>query len=499
MKEVTDKRILALLNGTKEDSTLSESEVTDPALLAILNKNKTQDTPAQPVPTEAPTTKDSNFLDSLMGAGEAGLSVMSGIAAEPISGLSGLAAATLSGRGTDAGVEAVSGTADALTYKPRSETGQRYLENVGATLAPIGEFFETFNETLGDFAYDTTGSPAAAAAAYSLPTLAASLFGIKGTNAVKSSMPAATKLRAAQKTMLQDDVFKYSGDVADVKLNSKGDVVPDRIGEELIDLGFSKNSTATITNSNLATKAKMSKMLDTFDRTSTNDVLKLSEKMSTEIGNSVRVRLGALNTRRKVLGGRLDKLVNTMDTSIELDAPLSGFFADLTKDFGIKPVIKGDGTIAINGIAESPLATSSLAQARTLIADTVQVINQKTKNGVVTGRDAHKLKKLLDEMVDSQKAANAGISNRTHGRLLALRQGINDALGNASPEYSKINGNLAETITAMSPFSSFIKGNKSWKDANISEVIGAATKNLGSEITKSPKGFLQWGCSSSVS
>lgn len=482
MNEVKDKRILALLNGTAEESEPSENEVTDPALLAILNKENTGPPPTQQAtPTETAPTTDSRFLDSLIGAGEAGMSVLTGAAAEPLSGLSGIAGTLLSGRGVEGGVDTVSSTAETLTYQPRSETGQRYLQNVGETLAPVGEFFTAFNETLGDFAYDTTGSPTAAAAAYSLPTLAASLLGFKGKRVAEASTPAAIQLRNAQKTMLQDDVFKYSGDVADVKLNSKGDVVPDRIGEELLDLGFSKNSTAVITNSNPATKARMSNMLETFDRTSTNDVLKLSEKMSTEVGDSVRVRLAALNNRRKNLGSRLDSVVENMDSSIQIDEPLSGFFADLTKDFGIQTVIKTDGTIAIKGIPKSPLATSSLSQARSLIKDTIKVINQKSKNGVISGRDAHKLKKLLDEMVDSQKAANAGISNRTHGRLLSLRQGINEALGEASPEYAKINGDLAETITSMSPFNSFIKGSKSWDDANISEVVGAAVKNLGSD------------------
>jgi len=471
MREVTDKELLSRL--TAGDSDIVDSEVSDPAILSLLQ--------SEPVEQKEPQQTDFGMFSPVVGAGEAALSVLSGAVAEPISGLSGIASSLLSGRGTEGGARAVEGTQEALTYQPRSAEGQQYLQSIGETLAPIGNFFEKFNSTLGDFAYDTTGSPAAAAAAYSLPTLAASVLGFKGGQTLATLTPEQAKLRASQKTLLQDDVFKYSGDVADVKLNNKGVVVPDPQGEKLLDLGFTRNSTAVVTNSNPATKAKMAKMLDVFDSTSTNDVLKLSEKMSTVVGDSVRVRLGALNNRRKNLGKRLDSYVDTMDAPIQLDEPLYSFFSDLQKDFGITPKIKADGTLAITGMKKSPLQTSSLSSVKTLINDTVKLINQKSKNGVIQGKDAHKLKKLLDEMADAQKASKAGISNRTHGRLLALRQGINDSLGEAFPSYSKINGELAETITSMEPFKAFVKGNKSWDDANISEVIGAATKNMGGD------------------
>ena len=108
----------------------------------------------------------------------------SGIVAEPLAGFAGLAAAPF---GSDAAANAVNYYRDKLTYSPRSEAGQSGMAAVGEAMAPIGEAMDYAASGAGDYIYDKTGSPALAAAAYSAPTAALELLGLKGVNQLSKS------------------------------------------------------------------------------------------------------------------------------------------------------------------------------------------------------------------------------------------------------------------------------------------------------------------------
>lgn len=97
--------------------------------------------------------------------------------AEPLSGLAGIAALPF---GAEASSNVISGVQDSLTYQPRTNQGKDALQSLGQTLAPVGEAFTGASEFLGDKAFDATGSPTLAAAAYSVPTLALEALGLKG-------------------------------------------------------------------------------------------------------------------------------------------------------------------------------------------------------------------------------------------------------------------------------------------------------------------------------
>lgn len=499
MNPVTDPVLLEVLNSGGEvppekqeelgQVTKPIQEVTDPALLAQLQQRR------QPVPVVSPTidepldpeTPPENALQKFVGAGETALTVLSSMVAEPVAGLYGTIATAATGGNINKGVEALEAARNALSYVPRTQTGEANLEGLGETLQPVAEAVERVNRGLGDFAYDMTGSPTAAAAAYAFPTLLAEAVGVKGLRSLAKVTPAQNKLRAAQKVMLQDDVFKYNGDVAAVKLSSSGQVIPDVKAERLLDVGLNKNSVAVITNTTPETKQIMGKMLDKFDASQSNDVFELTTKMSDDIGQSVTKRLNVLQGRRKSLGGKLDNLVETKlsGLSVPLDEPISEFFGSLQKDFGVKLRMKQDGTFQLDKIGKTPLATKGLSPVKSMIEDTITLVNQKAKGGVANAKDAHKLKKLMDELANAQKAGEMGLSSNTHRRMLELRRGINQQIQEISPEYAKVNKDLGKTIEAMKPFSKYIKDGKTWDDAAVGDVVGAAMKNLGTDSATS--------------
>lgn len=127
---------------------------------------------------------------------EPAATVVSGAIAEPIAGLAGIAQAINPFADKFAGAEAVKATRDALTFRPKTQIGQQGLQSVAETLQPVGDAFSAAENFLGDKALDTTGSPALAAAAKTIPTAITEAIGglvaSSGKRVAKSGAKAAT-------------------------------------------------------------------------------------------------------------------------------------------------------------------------------------------------------------------------------------------------------------------------------------------------------------------
>jgi len=136
----------------------------------------------------AKSGKDRSFLgdiarlaenDPVIGGIEGLLSMITGSAADPVSGYAGMIG----------GAPAVKGTQEALTYQPRTRAGTQIQQAVGDVLAPVGEAISSTEDYLGEGALGATGSPAIAAAAATLPTAAMELLGLKGARKAKKAFP----------------------------------------------------------------------------------------------------------------------------------------------------------------------------------------------------------------------------------------------------------------------------------------------------------------------
>jgi len=131
-----------------------------------------------------------DISDRLFRYAEPAATLVTGAAAEPLSGLYGLANLAIT-RNPDAAANAVNQAQRALTYQPRTAQGQAGLRGLQDILQPIGEVVQGASQNLGDKAYGATGSPALAAAAYSAPTAMLEALGLKGLSIAKSPVKAA--------------------------------------------------------------------------------------------------------------------------------------------------------------------------------------------------------------------------------------------------------------------------------------------------------------------
>lgn len=113
--------------------------------------------------------------DRLYGMKEVGASMLSGAVAQPVSGLGGLVALA-SGRNPTKTINSLQGL---MTYQPKTEFGREYANGLARLMAPVAEISEDARGRLGDGAYRLTGSPAAAALAYSTPEALAAYLGVR--------------------------------------------------------------------------------------------------------------------------------------------------------------------------------------------------------------------------------------------------------------------------------------------------------------------------------
>lgn len=105
---------------------------------------------------------------------EALLSMATGAAAEVPAGLAGLYGAATGGSAE--GVRMIDKVRGKLTYQPRDPRGQ---QEIAGALAPLMQKIEAGKSALGDGAFNVTGSPMAAAAAYAAPDALLTLLGAR--------------------------------------------------------------------------------------------------------------------------------------------------------------------------------------------------------------------------------------------------------------------------------------------------------------------------------
>ncbi len=160
----------------------------------------------QPVPA---LKDDRSFMDKAIGVGETALTIGSSIVADPIAGYAGLVSSpfTATSQTEDAG-DVVRRTREALTYQPRTEAGQEYIQDVGEKLQPVGEFVEKVERYTGDIG-ESAGGPTGGAIGSMVPTAAAELLGI-GIGKGVSKIPQTLSKRSISKA---DDLRSQADDI----------------------------------------------------------------------------------------------------------------------------------------------------------------------------------------------------------------------------------------------------------------------------------------------
>jgi hypothetical protein len=157
--------------------------------------------------------KDLTAGEKVGGALEVGAAIGSGMIAEPIAGIAGVIGSAFPGE-EGQGADIVESVRDTLTVQPSSRAGKEYMQNVGDALAPVTDAISGAEQGLGEFVLEKTGSPAAAAAAHTIPTAMLEALGWFGGKALSKAPEQQAKLRDVEAAKLQGQVDELRTDNA---------------------------------------------------------------------------------------------------------------------------------------------------------------------------------------------------------------------------------------------------------------------------------------------
>lgn len=131
-------------------------------------------------------TKYEQRRESAMGAGQAAANVLSSAVAGLGGGLTYAASAPFVG---DAAAQAMkSGVEQELTYQPRGQKGQEYVQNIQETLAPIAQGLQDYQTQRGEETFTRTGDAARATNEYMFPQVLIEAVGLLGGSGLTKAL-----------------------------------------------------------------------------------------------------------------------------------------------------------------------------------------------------------------------------------------------------------------------------------------------------------------------
>lgn len=254
-----------------------------------------------------------SFIDSVIdvgkdvvAGGETAAAIATGLVAEPISGFSGVKRAVETGTSEGDLRNVVEQTKQDLTFVPRTQRGQEFLQNVGEFVAPVGEFFQEAEQTLGEAAFERTGSSALAAAAATIPTAITELLGF-GLAKGGLKLGAKTAVKASDATVAKA-IHEAAPSAEQLKQTSRA------IYKEIDDLGVTVKPESY---QKLVEKIKKDLISNGLDTDITPKSAKALKRLEESVGQEL--SLSDIDTLRKVArsaAGSLEKSDATLGNSI---------------------------------------------------------------------------------------------------------------------------------------------------------------------------------------
>ena len=523
LTQLSDEDLMAIANGQAPAAQTDLSGMSDADLMAMAEGR------AAP-PKYEPTAGD--ILMQPVAAGEQLLTMASAPFAGAVSYPYG--AYVTATEGKEAGEKARQELRHALTYEPKSDLGQAMAQGLGYAMQPAVEAGKQYiAEPLGQATMEATGSETASYLAQNAPLFVLDLLGSKFTYDLakggltkpiqllerdgspttaldtmlakkglvydnltpeaKAAIPAqidnnmitqAAK-RGVQKETLKQQVESGGATSGTAKLEMRGGKLKkDSEGAAAVGQDWTEGTVASVKDANTATRQAMLKMVRMHRAVKDKPELGIDQRPLNIVGDEITKRWKVIDNRMKLDGEKLDNIVNG-------EAGAKGFnvgevdIMNFLEQLDLRPkvdragntVFKKNGEIDMDWgssiIAENPAAKNAVARALRLA---------QGKGGTPTVRQAHILKKQLDELVDWSKQGD-GLTGKTEGVLKDFRRAVNDALDSQVKGYGEVNARFTKTFDIRNRLQKSVGS----RDIKAPEDMGSAARTLLSNNVKQPE------------
>lgn len=406
--------------------------------------------------------------EKAIGLGEAALTLATGATTGAAGFLGGAAEGVLneltgkieSGKGLEQAAE----LAAAGTFEPKTEAGKEIIqfitEKLGALPPIIGSAPSRTGQTL---------------------RLGENLGKVKRVtklkaqdlNRVKSAL--ASEIRAGN---------IHAGNIAKT-LDADGLLIPNKNLKNAIkmlgDNDEAYSSAINFERMNNATRQKVSRMLNSIERNKQRLVREeiMENRPANVIGESLGERALKLDKIRKKSSERISAEINGElgKKQINIAKPLDKFLSDLN-NAGVKISQGQDGKIIVDS-SESLVNFGEVLNDKKLSATLNRV-----KNGTLSGKEAHQLKRQLRENVsfDAGKIGSAPVSSDAANAIKEFTSGINDALGAESKVYANANKTYSSVIDSLKTVDTMLGKNLLIGDKLAENKLGSLAKRIGTNL-----------------
>ena len=363
----------------------------------------------------------------------------SGIVAEPVAGLAGLASLPFGAEQAAKNVETVRG---ALTIPPQSAADVSGLKTVGRAAQPAADVIGSVEQAVGDVGFDVAG-PVGGAIGEALPTLAASILGLRLPSSGKTSKDSSIfRNETPVKKAIRESIEKNPTDnkTAKFMIDGAGQVKADPIAKSVIKQGFDEGVVAAVKGSSKQDVIRMREMIDIVEKGKANRTFFLKNRPEDVVGKTILDRWSSVRDINKKAGSELDNVAKSLQgQKVNLGDATETFFNDL-ENLGVSVDSSFKTSFSDLSVGDIPAAKS--------------FIQRIVKNLSLVKGDAfkaHRLKKLIDEQVSFGKAGE-GITGKTESIIKNLRRNVDQSLDGTFVEYNDVNTRFADTKQALDDF-----------------------------------------------
>jgi len=402
------------------------------------------------------TIPDPSFLDKVVGAGEAALTLGTGAT----SGLFGNIAGAISGVGktiangsfgTDegglqAGAEAASTGAN-LTYMPKTVTGKGYVGAIGETLAPLAAV-APFTQELS-----IIGQGARSA----MPAVE---FAARNEAAILRPSIAPKKIETINKLRARDtdnslapielEVINPTLKDAQGKLLPEAyKIVDDNIAKEAIKQGFNDGLVQAVKVSDKYNSKKMLEMLNISEKGKRNAVYGSENRPTDIIGDSLAQNIQYVKKVNKEAGAEIDKAAKALEGQrVDVSDPVNNFANDLADKVKVKLIIDKDGKIKPD-FRGSDIEGKMYAPEQRLVS---MIVDRMANTKAPDAYDVHRLKRAIDQTVVYGKSNSKSLWPDVENSVKSLRKNLDSTLDKNFESYNAANTKYSETIQALDNF-----------------------------------------------